>query len=151
MNMTEDQRVQVVRNMTQEEKEFLMNHFSKLNTALDENISDPMDTNDSKSLIGNFKDSSDGFHKVEGVAKVVDLEDGKTFLRLENLKATNGSALYLFLSTDRDASDFVNLGRLKGNMGNQNNLIPVGTGLKKYDSVLKWCRTFSVLIGGAQL
>jgi hypothetical protein len=151
MNMTEDQRVQVVRNMTQEEKEFLMNHFSKLNTALDENISDPMYTNDSKSLIGNFKDSSDGFHKVEGVAKVVDLEDGKTFLRLENLKATNGSALYLFLSTDRDASDFVNLGRLKGNMGNQNNLIPVGTGLKKFDSVLKWCRTFSVLIGGAQL
>ena len=151
MNMTEDQRVQVVRNMTQEEKEFLMNHFSKLNTALDQNNSDPMDTNDSKSLIGNFKDSSDGFHKVEGVAKVVDLEDGKTFLRLENLKVTNGSALYLFFSTDRDASDFVNLGRLKGNMGNQNNLIPVGTGLTKYDSVLKWCRTFSVLIGGAQL
>ncbi len=151
MNMTEDQRVQVVRNMSQEEKEFLMNHLSKLNTALDQNISDPMDTNDSKSLIGNFKDSSDGFHKVEGVGKVVDLEDGKTFLRLENLKATNGSALYLFLSTDRDASDFVNLGRLKGNMGNQNNLIPVDTGLTKYDSVLKWCRTLSVLIGGAQL
>ena len=42
------------------------------------------------------------------VAKVVDLEDGKTFLRLENLKATNGSALYVYLSTERDASDFVN-------------------------------------------
>ena len=42
-----------------------MNHFSKLNTALDQNISDPMDTNDSKSLIGNFKGSSGGFHKVE--------------------------------------------------------------------------------------
>lgn len=57
--------------------------------------------NDSKSLIGNFKGSSDGFHKVES-----HLEDGKTFLRLENLKATNGSALYVYLSTDRDASDF---------------------------------------------
>jgi len=87
--MSEDQRVQVVRNMTQEEKEFLMNDFSKLNTVLDENISDPMDTNDSKSLIGNFKGSSDGFLKVEGV-DIVDLEDGKTFLKLENLKATNG-------------------------------------------------------------
>ena len=31
------------------------------------------------------------------VAKVVELEDGKTFLRLENLKATNGSALYVFV------------------------------------------------------
>jgi hypothetical protein len=28
-------------------------------------------------------------------------------------------------------------------MGNQNSLIPVGTGLTKYDSDLKWCRTFS--------
>ncbi|MGB5090081.1 MAG: hypothetical protein WBN72_03955 [Nitrososphaeraceae archaeon] len=53
-------------------------------------ISHPIGTNDSKSLIGNFKGSSDGFHKVEGVAKVVDFEDGKTFLKLENLKATNG-------------------------------------------------------------
>jgi hypothetical protein len=42
MNMTQDQRVQVVRNMTQEEKEFLMNHFPKLNTAIVGNISDPM-------------------------------------------------------------------------------------------------------------
>jgi hypothetical protein len=83
---------------------------------------------------------------------LVDLEDGKTFLRLENLKATIGSALYVYLSTERDASDFVNLGRLKENMGNKNNLIHVGTGLTKYDTDLKWCRTFSVsvLIGSIQ-
>jgi hypothetical protein len=56
---------------------------------------------------------------------------------LENLKATNGSALYVYLSTDRNASDFVNIGRLKGNMDNKNNLIPVGTGLTKYDTDLK--------------
>lgn len=71
------------------------------------------------------------------VGKVVDREDGKTFLRLENLKATNGSALMVYLSTDKDASDFVNLGRLKRNMGNMNNLIPVRTGLTKYDTDLK--------------
>lgn len=56
---------------------------------------------------------------------------------MENLKATNRSALYVYLSTDRNASDFVNLGRLKGNMDNKNNLIPVGTGLTKYDTDLK--------------
>jgi hypothetical protein len=38
-----------------------------------------MGTNDSKSLIGNFKGSSDGFHKVERVAKVVDLKYSKNF------------------------------------------------------------------------
>jgi hypothetical protein len=38
-------------------------------------------------------------------------------------------------------------------MGNKNNLIHVGTGLTKYDTDLKWCRTFSVsvLIGSVQL
>jgi hypothetical protein len=36
MKMAEGHRVQVAKNMTQEEKEFLMNHFSKFNTALDE-------------------------------------------------------------------------------------------------------------------
>jgi hypothetical protein len=71
-------------------------------------LSHPIGTYDSKSLIGIFKGSMDGFHKVEGFAKVLDLEDAKTLLRLKNLKATNGSALYVYLSTDRDASDFVN-------------------------------------------
>ena len=67
-----------------------------------------MGTNYLKSLIMKFKGSMGGFHEVERVSKVVDLEDGKTSLRLENLKATNGSALYVYLSTDRDASDFIN-------------------------------------------
>ena len=71
-------------------------------------ISHPMGTYDAKSLIRNFKSSSTSSHKVEGYAKVLDLEDGKTLLRLKNLKATNGSALYVYLSTDRDASDFIN-------------------------------------------
>jgi len=39
---------------------------------------------------------------------VLYLEYGKTLLGLKNLKATNGSALYVYLSADRDASDFVN-------------------------------------------
>ena len=64
------------------------------------------------------------------VAKVIDLADGRTFLRLENLKATNGPDLYVYLSADKDASDIVNLGRLKGNIGNQNYEIPAGTDLK---------------------
>ena len=75
--------------------------------------------------------------------------DGKPFLRLENLKATNGPDLYVYLSTGKDVSDIVNLGRLKGNIGNQNYKIPQGTDLTKYDTVLIWCKAFSVLFGSA--
>ena len=54
---------------------------------------------------------------------------------LEDLVVTNGPDLYVYLSTDKSASDFINLGRLKANMGNQNYPIPGGTDMTKYDMV----------------
>lgn len=151
MNITEDQRVQAAKNMTQKEKDMIMNQFSKQNSTVDENMSQTTTPKETKPLMGNFVDAGDGFHKVEGVAKVVNLADGKTFLRLENLKATNGPDLYVYLSTDKGVSDFVNLGRLKGNIGNQNYEIPAGTDPAKYDTVLIWCKAFSTLFGSAKL
>jgi hypothetical protein len=151
MNMTEEQRVQAAKNMTQEEKQKVMNEFSKQNSTVDENMSETKMTGDTKALMGNFVDAGDGIHKVSGVAKVINLADGKTFLRLENLKATNGPDLYVYLSTGKDASDIVNLGRLKGNIGNQNYEIPAGTDLAKYDTILIWCKAFSTLFGSAKL
>jgi hypothetical protein len=151
MNMTEEQRVESAKNMTQKEKELVMNEFSKQNSTVYENMSDTISAKDTNTLVGNFVGSGDGFHNAEGVAKVINLADGRTFLRLENLKATNGPDLYVYLSTDKDASDIVNLGRLKGNIGNQNYEIPAGTDLSKYDTVLIWCKAFSVLFGSAKL
>jgi Electron transfer DM13 len=62
-----------------------------------------------------------------------------------------GPDLYVYLSTDKNASDFVNLGRLKGNVGDQNYEIPDGTDFSKYDTALIWCQAFSVLFGSAEL
>jgi electron transfer DM13 len=98
-----------------------------------------------------FVGVNDGIHNAEGDAKVIQLDDGSNILRLENFKSTNGPDLYVYLSTDKAASDFVNIGRLKGNMGNQNYEIPEGTDLSKYDTVLIWCQAFSVLFGSAEL
>jgi hypothetical protein len=150
MNMTEEQRVQAAKNMTQEDKQVVMNEFSKQNSTVNENMSTTM-VNNTKPLMGSFVGAGDGFHNVEGVAKVLTLPDEKTFLRLENLKATNGPDLYVYLSTGKDASDIVNLGRLKGNIGNQNYEIPAGTDLSKYNTVIIWCKAFSTLFGSAKL
>jgi hypothetical protein len=150
MNMTEEQRVQSAKNMTEEEKHIVINEFSKQNSTVNENMTDST-INNINSLMGNFVGAGDGFHNVEGVAKVIPLSDGKTFLRVENLKATNGPDLYVYLSTDVNTSDIVNLGRLKGNIGNQNYEIPTGTDLSKYDTVLIWCKAFSTLFGSARL
>ena len=151
VNMTEEQRAQVVKNMTQNEKEIIMNEFSKQNATVNENMNETKMTNDTMTLMGNFVDAGDGFHKAEGIAKVINLADGRTFLRLEKLKTTNGPDLYVYLSVGKDASDIVNLGRLKGNIGNQNYEIPAGTDLSKYNTVLIWCKAFSTLFGSAKL
>jgi Electron transfer DM13 len=150
MNMTEEQRIQAAKNMTQKEKEMVMNEFSKQNSTVNENMSETPMPKD-KPLMGNFVDAGDGFHKAQGVAKVLNLADGKTFLRFENLKTTNGPDLYVYLSTGKDVSDIVSLGRLKGNIGNQNYEIPTGTDLAKYNTVLIWCKAFSTLFGSAKL
>ena len=151
VNMTEEQRAQAAKNMTQNEKEMIMNEFSKQNATVNESMNETKMTKDTMTLMGNFVDAGDGFHKAEGIAKVINLADGRTFLRLENLKTTNGPDLYVYLSVGKDASDIVNLGRLKGNIGNQNYEIPAGTDLSKYDTVLIWCKAFSTLFGSAKL
>ena len=150
MNMTEEQRILAAQNMTGEERQMTMNEFSKQNSTVDENMTENLIPNKGM-LIGSFKDAGDGFHMVSGVAKVINLEDGRTFLRLESLKATNGPDLYVHLATGTDSSDIVNLGRLKGNIGNQNYEIPSGTDLAKYNTVLIWCKAFSTLFGSAKL
>jgi len=98
---------------------------------------------------GNFVDA-DSFHKVSGIAKIIS-QDSKDYLRLENFESTNGPALYVYLSTGKSNEDFVNLGKLKGNIGNQNYEIPEGTDLEKYDNVLIWCKAFSVLFGSSEI
>jgi len=47
--------------------------------------------------------------------------------------------------------DFVNLGELKGNLGDQNYEIPAGVDLAEFNTVEIWCERFSVGFGSAVL
>jgi hypothetical protein len=104
----------------------------------------------SMKITGRFVGVGDGIHDANGRAAVIPVADGSV-LRLEEFRSTNGPDLYVYLATDEQASDFLNLGRLKANIGNQNYEIPRDTDLAKYDTVLIWCQQFSVLFGSAQL
>jgi len=101
--------------------------------------------------MGNFIGIGDGIHDAVGEVFVIEAEDGSKFLRFENFKASNGPDLYVYLATDETALDYVSLGKLKGNIGNQNYLIPPGADLSNQDTVLIWCKQFSVLFGSAKL
>src|SRR5215831_19950410 len=80
-----------------------------------------------KPLSGIFTGVHDGFHNAEGIVKVVSLTDGNKILRLEDFKSTNGPNVHVYLSTDKRATDYVDLGKLKANNGDQNYNIPAGT------------------------
>ncbi|MGQ0638243.1 MAG: DM13 domain-containing protein [Nitrososphaerota archaeon] len=110
-----------------------------------------MEKKEAMFLSGSFVGAGDGIHNAEGISKVISLEDGTSILRFENFKSTNGPDLYVYLATDDGATDFINLERLKANNGNQNYNIPDGADLSKYDTVLIWCKQFSVLFGSAEL
>ena len=152
MEMGEQERTERGHQMSNEERDMIMIGAARSNgTTVNEDITTTIGQEASIAYTGEFVGVNDGIHNAEGQVKVLTLNDGINFLRLEDFRATNGPDLYVYLSTDKGASDFVNLGRLKGNIGNQNYEIPEGINLSKYDSALIWCQAFSVLFGSAEL
>jgi hypothetical protein len=114
---------------------------------------EPMDSQPTVELSGTFKDA-DSFHRGSGKATVYVLPDGKRVLRFEDFSVTNGPALSVYLVRSADGnvdSGFLDLGKLKGNKGNQNYEIPTDTDLSSYESVVIWCVPFGVTFATASL
>ncbi|MEO0998141.1 MAG: DM13 domain-containing protein, partial [Pseudomonadota bacterium] len=107
---------------------------------------------------GRFVDA-DAVHKGSGDAILYRLADGSHVVRFEDFRATNGPDLAVYLArhpapgSAADVTDdgFVNLGKLKGNVGNQNYTVPAGTQIDDYGSVVIWCELFGVLFSPAAL
>jgi hypothetical protein len=100
-----------------------------------------------------------GAHETKGMATVFQLADGKKMLRLTNFQTSNGPDVHVYLVAAQDAKDndtvtkaeFVDLGSMKGNIGDQNYEWPGSVDLAKYRSVTIWCKRFSVNFGTAPL
>ncbi|MFE1763764.1 DM13 domain-containing protein [Streptomyces angustmyceticus] len=97
-------------------------------------------------------------HDTTGTARTVRLADGGQVLRLEGLKTSEGPDVRVYLSPRAADSakaglgdGAVELGKLKGNLGNQNYSVPAGTDLSTFRSAVIWCARFSVSFGAADL
>jgi hypothetical protein len=99
---------------------------------------------------GTFVDKA---HPTDGSAAVLGNGSGQRFVRFENFETDNGPDLnvYLVNSSTGDVSDSIDLGDLKGNIGDQNYEIPADVDLSVYDTVVIWCVRFSVSFGEATL
>ncbi len=101
-------------------------------------------------------------HPTAGTARIITLEDGSRVLRLVGLDTDNGPDLKVWLAAAPviegrdgwfvfDDDEYLSLGALKGNKGNQNYPIPDDADISDLTSVTIWCERFSVSFGAAEL
>ncbi|MFC4126299.1 DM13 domain-containing protein [Nocardia rhizosphaerae] len=99
-------------------------------------------------------------HETSGSVQIQRTAEGTLVLRISDLRTSDGPALRVWLTDQPVIADdwhnfddgaYVDLGTLKGNVGNQNYELPAGTDLSTLKSVSIWCARFHVSFGAATL
>lgn len=123
----------------------------------DKEMTEPMPDSIAPAIVsfGSFVDVA---HHGTGQAKVIDLRQENGFIvRLQDLDVSNGPDLRVLLSKSKvvkqslDLGEYIELGKLKGNKGTQNYVIPEGTDVREYQSVVIYCKPFHVVFNSASL
>jgi len=129
---------------------------AKVNESLPSTTSAGLPMTDSVLAQGSFHDVA---HKGIGVASIHQLSDGTRLLRFTHFETSNGPDVRVYLVAADDATDsdavkkagFVEIGPMKGNMGDQNYELPSQLDLGKYHAVTIWCKRFGVNFATAPL
>jgi hypothetical protein len=99
-------------------------------------------------------------HPTSGRATIYMSPDGKRYLRLTDFTTSNGPDVHVVLARAEDPFldqkiikgnlDYVELGKLKGNQGNQNYDVSAAVDLQKYNAVVIYCERFNAVFGVAR-
>jgi len=98
-------------------------------------------------------------HPTQGTATIYRLGNGSRVLRFTKFKTSNGPDVHVYMVATDDAKDsatvqraeVIDLGTIKGNIGDQNYTLGPDVDLSKYRAVSVWCKRFSVNFGTAAL
>ena len=93
-------------------------------------------------------------HYGRGSASLYRLADGSFFVRLEDIETPHAPAVFVYLvlrSSQTEPNGAVDLGALKGNVGSQNYVVPAGTDVTRFHTVLLWCRRFATPVAAATI
>jgi len=138
--------------MTQEQVEETMMKASKESTTSEE----AMPAAAAALWRGSFA-GADSVHQGEGTATVYRVA-GELVLRLDPFRVTNGPDLHVILtkhasprSRDEVKSGYIEVAKLKGNVGSQNYTLPAGLRLEEYKAVVIYCKPFHVVFASAEL
>ena len=98
------------------------------------------------------KFSGEDGHDGRGIATVVREANGARTLTFTEFDVDPGAKVVVWLTQDETSfDDRVDLGTLKGNVGDQQYDIPDDADLRKYDTVVLYCTPFTVRIAVAPL
>jgi Electron transfer DM13 len=98
-------------------------------------------------------------HPTAGTATIYRMGDGTRVLRFTGFSTSNGPDVHVYMVASDDAKDiatvkqagFIDLGVIKGNIGDQNYRLGDDLDLAKYRAVSIWCKRFGVNFGAAAL
>src|SRR5271170_684036 len=98
-------------------------------------------------------------HPTAGTATIYRMGDGSRVLRFTGFSTSNGPNVHVYLVAADDAKDSatvksaasIDLGTIKGNIGDQNYALGPDLDLSKYRTVSIWCQRFAVNFGAAPL
>ena len=151
----------VVANLSLEEREDVADKVMAAAAAVMEDIMmvEPMpDEADELLTVGQGQFAgADSSHQGSGTATILQQGDNRV-LRFEEFMVTNGPDLHVILTKHPApegrsdvGEDYIDLGSLKGNMGNQNYEIPSDVDLAAYQGVVIYCVPFHVVFATATL
>ncbi len=154
VNMMDEQRSALVKNMPQDTIDLIMDEAKKLTNSVSEDMQDmiakvaPSSQQFPKfSKLGTFQGLKG--HQATGKAEVISVGD-ISFLRFEDFEVTNGPDLHVYMTKKGDVDTGIDLGKLKGNKGSQNYELS-GINTDVYDTVIIYCQPFHVYFASATL
>ncbi len=152
-NMDDEKRQDIVNKMPEQVKDMVMEKATTMTRTVSEGMDDLMDKSESQAapaIIKTGKFEGLGGHEGQGIAKIISAGE-KSFLRFEDFKVTNGPALHVYMTQDGDVPNGINLGKLKGNSGDQNYVLTDDIDTKVYNTAVVYCKFFGIYFAEATL
>ena len=153
VNMVDSQRDSLVQKMPQKTIDLVLEEARKLPTTVSESIQDMASKlgSDSQSVTYSKQGSFVGLKGNDAKGKAIIISAGKVaFLRFQDFEVTNGPDLHVYMTSDGNISTGMDLGKLKGSIGDQNYALN-GVDLKNYDTVVIYCQPFHIYFAQAKL
>ena len=151
---------QIPQGMTQSEAEKVMEGMAKIDMPASEEMPEMPPEMDEPVVVasGQFRDG-DSFHKGSGAVTLYRLPSDGGLVRFEGLNVTNGPDLRVLVTSHPDPqtradvhdSDYTEIGKLKGNKGDQNYDVSTDLDLSSIRSIVIYCAPFQVVFSVAPL